>query len=207
MENKYIYIDESGDTGYTKKSTKYFILTAVMVDNPFVLRRIAKSVYKTKIDKEKSNMLHAYSENRKTKNILIKKLNNTEIQCVAFVLDKTNIHIKDPYLYLLEQAATFFFKLNVYSIILARKDTRNRYNKYIVDMFMFHKLNLQFFTPTSEKSLQIADFYSWLMFSYFEYSYSEYYSKLENHITIYLDKAKPSKNLYVDHQGSPSSRV
>jgi hypothetical protein len=51
MENKYIYIDESGDTGYTKKSTRYFILTAVIVNDPFVLKRIVKDMHKFKTRK------------------------------------------------------------------------------------------------------------------------------------------------------------
>lgn len=53
----YIYIDESGDTGYTKKSTRYFILTAVIVDDSFVLRRTAKNVHKGKRDKKKSEYI------------------------------------------------------------------------------------------------------------------------------------------------------
>jgi len=54
MKNKYIYIDESGDTGYTKKSTRYFILTGVIVEDCFVLSRIAKEIYKHKNNKGKS---------------------------------------------------------------------------------------------------------------------------------------------------------
>lgn len=67
MENKYIYIDESGDIGYTKKSTRYFILTAVIVDDCLFLGRIAKSVYKLKRDKKKRNIIHAYIESDKIK--------------------------------------------------------------------------------------------------------------------------------------------
>ena len=85
-----IYIDESGDTGYTKKSTRYFILTAVIVDDPFVLRRIAKSVHKGKRDKKKANILHAYSEIDSTKNKLIKNLADIDIRCFVIKIKKTN---------------------------------------------------------------------------------------------------------------------
>ena len=47
----YAYIDESGDTGYRNKSSKYFILTAVVVDDPFILKRIARDIHKFKQDK------------------------------------------------------------------------------------------------------------------------------------------------------------
>jgi hypothetical protein len=97
MKNKYIYIDESGDTGYTKKSTRYFILTGVIVN-----------------------------------------------------------------------------------VVLARMDTRNKYNKRIVDMFKFYGLNLILSTPTREKSLQIADFYSWCVFTNIEHGFDEYFLLLPN---------------------------
>ena len=83
MENKYIYIDESGDTGYTKKSTRYFILTAVIVGDPFVLRRIAKNVYKTKIDKKSNGILHAYMETNKVRSKIINNIKDINIKYLA----------------------------------------------------------------------------------------------------------------------------
>ncbi len=88
----YIYIDESGDTGYTKKSTKYFILTAVIIDNPFVLNRIVGDIHKFKINKKKTNMIHSNTENYIVKNKLIKKLLALKyISCKCFVFDKSKI--------------------------------------------------------------------------------------------------------------------
>ncbi len=39
---KYIYIDESGDLGDKYSSSKYFVLGAVVVDNPRNLNRLIK---------------------------------------------------------------------------------------------------------------------------------------------------------------------
>lgn len=39
---KYIYIDESGDLGDNYSSSKYFVLAAIIVNNPKTLNRIIK---------------------------------------------------------------------------------------------------------------------------------------------------------------------
>ncbi len=184
MENKCIYIDESGDTGFTKKSTRHFILTAVITDNPFVLRRIVKKVFKSKFDKNKHNILHAYMETNRVRTKMINNIKNVDIQSVVFVLDKRKIYQKDPYKYLLEIIAMYFSKLGVKQIILSRKETRNNYNQKIIEMFNFYNIKLILSTHRDEKSLQLADFYSWAIFSHLEHGHSDYFQYLENHTTF-----------------------
>ena len=48
---KYIYIDESGDLGDSYSSTKYFVIGAVIVDNP---KKFARIIKKTKKKNTKS---------------------------------------------------------------------------------------------------------------------------------------------------------
>lgn len=184
MENKYIYIDESGDTGYTKKSTRYFILTSVIVDDPFVLSRIAKSVYRSKVDKGKHNMLHSYRETDRVRLKLVHEIEAIEITCVAFVLDKKKIFKKDSYTYLLSKLVEYFSLLNHRHIILAKIDTRKSYNNKIKEIFNKKGLNLVLSDPALEKSLQIADFYSWAIFTHLEYGQSIYFKLLKNYITF-----------------------
>lgn len=184
MKNKYIYIDESGDTGYIKKSTKYFILTTVIVDDPFILRRIVKSVYKSKLDKNKYNILHAYMETNRVRSKIINNIKNIDIKSVVFVLNKSKLYQKDPYKYLLENVAIYFSKFGLSQIILARKETRNNYNQKLIEMFNFYNIKLILSTHRDEKSLQIADFYSWAVFSYLEHGHSDYFKYLENHTTF-----------------------
>ncbi len=178
----YVYIDESGDTGYTKKSTRYFILTAVVVDDPFVLRRIAKNVHNSKVGKKKSNMLHAYMETNRVKGKMIKEINNTNITCIVFVLNKREIQEEDPYMYLLKKVCVYFSESDLVNIVLARRDTRKSYNNKIFDIFTKYNLNLNFSNPASEKSLQIADFCSFTIFSHLEHNHSTYFLYLQNRI-------------------------
>jgi hypothetical protein len=191
MENKYIYIDESGDTGYTKKSTRYFILTAVMVDDPFVLQRVVKSVHKSKINKNKASILHAYKETDVTKNKFIKKLSEINISCIVFIVDKTKTKDLDVYLTTLKKVSEYFLDKNIDKIIIARKDIRKRYNQKIINMFTDNNINAMFSIHEKEKSLQVADFYSWVIFMYIEKENSFYFDKLKEYITFVYIKTKP----------------
>jgi hypothetical protein len=193
-EKLYIYIDESGDTGYTKRSTKYFILTALIVDDIFTLSRIAKNVYKSKLNNRKFNILHAYRESNRIKDKLIKEINNIDVKCIVFILNKREQKIEDPYLYLLEKLAKYFSQSKKVNITLAKKDTRRSYNINISKIFEIYNIKLIFSDPSSDKNLQIADFYSWAVFVKLEYDQSNYFEKLKN--VYFLDKTKPSRNVW-----------
>lgn len=191
----HIYIDESGDTGYTKKSTKYFILTAVVIDNPFVLNRIVKSIHKFKINKKKTNIIHSNAESYIVKNKLIKKLLAlNHVSCKCFVFDKMKTKEIDLYIYGLTLISEYFSNTVVNNIIIARKDTRSSYNDKILSMFSKNNQKVHFSYPTIEKPLQIADFYSWSIFSYLEHNDSQYFTKLKNQIEL-IYKTKPSRHV------------
>jgi Protein of unknown function (DUF3800) len=189
MENKYTYIDESGDTGYKKKSSRYFILTSVIVDDIFLLRRIAKDIHKFKIDR--SVNFHAHKEGKIVKNKLVQKIIESSIQCVAYVFDKDKQLTKDVYMYTLEELAKYFKENNIKNVIIARKDVRKHYNKKILEMYLQYGLNASFSEPNKEKSLQIADFYSWCIFSNFEHDLPEYFIELQNLIIIIKKQSLP----------------
>ena len=180
----YIYIDESGDTGYTKKSTKYFIITAVMVDNPFILSRIAKSVYKSKVSKKKGSMLHAHKETDRVKKQLIRELKNIDVKCMIFYINKHDLYNKDPYLYLLNKLVKLLKDVKTHEIIIASRDTRNNYNKNLINLFKINGFKLRLSNPNSEKSLQIADFYSFTVFSYLEHCEQRWFDEISHDITL-----------------------
>lgn len=67
---KYIYIDESRDLGDSHSSSKYFVIGAIIVDNPKNLNSIIK-----KTRKKYRNILHKSPEikGNKTNKHVIKK--------------------------------------------------------------------------------------------------------------------------------------
>lgn len=180
-----ICIDESGDTGYSKKSSKYFITCAVCIDRLDILRRIARDAHRRKYKKKKGNMLHAYAETNQLKNTLVKKLLNLEnIHCVAYVAEKSKIQTKDIYLYATEKIATHFENKDVEIIIVSKRDTRKSYNQKVIDIYKSHNLKAIFSDPSKDKSLQIADFYSWSLYSFFEKENGIYFNKLKRHVKL-----------------------
>jgi hypothetical protein len=179
MKNKIAYIDESGDRGYTKKSTRYFMLTAVIVDDVLILRRMAKNIYKFKKDKKRSGMLHAYNETNSIRKKIVKEMLGLDIKCFVFLIDKSKLYSKDPYMYLIEKIAKSFKDLNINNVVLARIDTRNNYNRKIIKVFDFYDIGIKLSTPTQEKALQIADFCSWCAFSSLEHNYDEYFNQIK----------------------------
>lgn len=199
----YAYIDESGDTGYTKKSSRYFILTAVIVEDMSILRRIAKDIHSFKIDRAIS--FHAHKESYVVKNKLAQKIIQSRVVCVVYVFDKQEHYSKDVYMHALNQLAIYFKDNDVKNITISRKETRKFYNKGILDMYSLYGLNASFSEPNREKSLQIADFYSWAIFSFFEHGMSEYFLKLQN--TIIVIKNKASRELLDYPLDSPHLEV
>lgn len=184
MYNNLCILDESGDTGYSKKSSKYFIVTILLTTHIRKLRSIAKNIHRNKKDKKKIIGLHAYGETDAIKNKLIKKLIYEDINCIVCSLHKYYIRVPDPYMYALEKIAQHISKSNIKLIIIARRDTRKVYNQKIIDMFSRYDIEVVFSNPTKEKALQIVDFYSWCMFSHLEHEHSKYYLNLQHQFTI-----------------------
>ena len=69
----YAYIDESGDTGLTPKSSKFFTMTAVVVNDNLKLERDTRKYMLSllKINKNRPKYFHAYKESIKTKKKLV----------------------------------------------------------------------------------------------------------------------------------------
>ncbi len=181
----YAYIDESGDTGYTKKSTKYFILTAVVVEDPFVLRRIVKNIHKGKRDKKKANILHTHSETNQTKDKLTESLIGNEVHCIVSIVKKAEETVADIYLLTLRKMTNHLKSLQFKSFVIARRDTRKYYNQSIIDDILGnYNIEIIFSDMLSEKALQISDFYSWCVFAHLEHGNSDYYSRLSSQIVF-----------------------
>src|SRR5574343_402356 len=128
----YCFIDESGDSGFTKKSSRYFILSAVVCDDPDTLRRIARKVFHSKIKKKHSNMLHAYSESDTIKNKLTKVILEKNVSCITCKIDKTTVcNDIDIYLYATAKIAEYFEDKDTEIIVVSKQDTRKSYNKRV----------------------------------------------------------------------------
>ena len=77
MKFRYMYIDESGDLGFNDKSSKFIVISALVVDDYRELDRIIKNMRRNKFKKELSKMseLKAYNLYDHIKLYMLKKLN------------------------------------------------------------------------------------------------------------------------------------
>jgi hypothetical protein len=91
----------------------------------------------------------------------------------------------------LKELAIYFHENNILYITIARRDIRKVYNNKILQMYKSYGLDANFSDHNREKSLQIADFYSWAIFSNFEHDISEYFLKLE-HLIILIKTKLPT---------------
>lgn len=183
--NIYYLIDESGDVGYTRKSSKFFILTGLAVGDINPIRLIAKKVHLHKKDKKKQNGLHAYSETIQIKNKITKMVKKLNICCYVKLVDKEKIKLEDAYLYALGEFIKFISAIKAeHNVIIARKDTRKSYNQNICNIFIKNNIVIKLTDPVKEKALQIADFYSWAIFSHIENHHSIYFNALKHQIVF-----------------------
>ena len=91
---KYVYIDESGDLGFKKGSSRYFIIAALIVDHPKPLNRIIKNMRRNKFKKKlrKAQEIKANKSSRKLIEYMLKKLNEIKgVRTVYVVLDKRKV--------------------------------------------------------------------------------------------------------------------
>lgn len=192
---KYIYIDESGDLGNSYSSSNYFVIGAVIVDNPKMLAKIIK---KTKKNNIKS--IHNYPEIKgsKTDKYLIKKilgkLNNINYEVCAIFLNKRNLH-KVPNFYnhhmLYDELASKLaqkIKITSPTCIIVDKSKFNQQHIYNFNYLFSSKLNNTDNHPISiihgdsinYKGLQIADIIAWSIFKSLEQNNSEYLNLIKN---------------------------
>lgn len=94
MKQKYMYIDESGDLGFEEGSSKYIIISCLMVENPNEIDRIIKNMRRNKFKKElsKMNELRAYKLYNHIKIYMLRKLNTVpEVKVFHIILEKKKV--------------------------------------------------------------------------------------------------------------------
>ena len=186
---KYIYIDESGDLGNKYSSSKYFVMSAIIVDTPKNLNSIIK-----KTRKKYRKFLHKNPEikGNKTDKYIIKKIlckiNNLDYEVHAIFLDKQNIHkIPDFYNHhkLYDNLASKLaekIKIKSPTCVIIDKSKFNQEHIYNFNTLFSSKLNNASKHPISiihgdsinYKGLQIADLISWSIFQCLENGNTQY---------------------------------
>lgn len=192
---KYIYIDESGDLGDNYSSSKYFVVAAIILNNPKKFSAIIK-----KVRKRYRNFLHKSPEikGNKTDRYIIKKIldkvNNVDCEVCAIFLDKQNLY-KIPNFYHHHKlydnlASKLAEKIKITSPTCVIVD-KSKFNQDDIlnfnDLFSSklnnidnHTISIIHGDSINYKGLQIADLISWSIFQCLEHDDSRYINKIQN---------------------------
>lgn len=199
----YIFLDESGDLGFSKKSSKWFLFTLVIVDDPRGLERVIKKVRKSlkKKHRHKFSELHAYHADDITRTRVLKNLSELDISVVTTILNKKKVHIdlqnQKNYLYnytaniILDRMinTNLFDNTGHISLVVDRKDTkkhlRDNFISYITDAMKKRRagsFKMSLAASHDEKGLQAVDFISWAIFRKYEKGDYEFYEIIKSKI-------------------------
>ena len=204
MKFKYLYIDESGDLGTKQSSTRFLILTALMVDNPQELDRIIKNMRRNKFKRElnKASEIKANSSSADIIIYMLKKLNEVSgAKIYHIVLDKSKLYSD----YLKEKKHKLYnFIAGKLASNLALDDCRfdiridkSKGNLFLQEDFNgYFKKRLEEGSPNSickiEHSyshawsgLQFADILAWSCFQKFEYGNEGYLNEIKIEQEVY----------------------
>ena len=99
MDTKYIYIDESGDLGFSEKSSKVLVISALITNDPSKLDRIIKNARRNKFKKElkNANEIKFNKSSPEVRKYFINKLNETcSCSGVNCIMEKKKV--SSPYL-------------------------------------------------------------------------------------------------------------
>jgi len=190
----YIYIDESGDLGTKKGSSKYFIIAAIKVEDSKKLEKIIK---KTRRDFKKKMLT---SSEIKGGNLpydlkikILEKLKNIDYEAFIIVFDKENRYKigygdnKKAYDILASRLAKLIKIDKPTFIFIDKSKNKQKEIDEFNEIFLKHLNNIQkqpikinHADSIHYKGLQMADLISWSTFQNFENNNPEFIDLIKN---------------------------
>ena len=192
----YIYIDESGDLGTKKASSKYFVMAAIKVENSKKLENIIK---KTRRDFKKkmltSNEVKGGNLPYELKIKILEKLKNMDYEVFIIVFDKENRYKigygdnKKAYDILASRLAKLINIDKPTFIFIDKSKNKQEEIDNFNELFLNNLNNIKKQPITIEhadsmhyKGLQMADLISWSTFQNFENDNPEFLDIIKNKV-------------------------
>lgn len=199
----YIFLDESGDLGFKKASSKWFIFTIAITKDARALERVVKKAWKN-LRKEHGRIgeLHASHEKDITRMRVLKMLSEIEdlkILCVILNKKKVYIDLQNQKNYLYNYTANILLdRLHTKEIIktgepidlyIDRKDTKKRLRENFINYLTNSmknrrdgKFSVVLHSSHENKSLQAVDFISWAIFRKYEGNDYKFYEIIKSKV-------------------------
>lgn len=220
-----IYIDESGDLGMSLKGSKYFILTAVKIEDEETntnYKRVVKDIRQRKLKKKMKELAELKFSNSSPliREIFLKKIAKLNLQIYCLIIKKqyTSQRLKDnlPVLYnylikvLLEKPLADIAKNSELRICLDKCMSVSQienFENYIKTEFLslfseIPNLHITHESSRNEMGLQVTDFVSGA-FGY-KYNTAQLAIECERYTSIIKDKIVIEKSDFFKETATPA---
>lgn len=200
-----MYIDESGDLGFSKNSCRYFIISALIIDNPDEPERLIKNIRRNKFRKELKNVneLKANNSSNELRNYVLNKINEFSGAKIShIILDKKevkSIYLKENK----DKLYNFVAGKLAKNILMSDTDLEIIIDKSKGKLFLINDFDKYFKQKLFEKNnglkcnikhsyshnfagIQMADFIAWSVFRKYEYKDSSFNNNLSVEQEVYM---------------------
>ncbi|MFC1786848.1 DUF3800 domain-containing protein [Halobacteriota archaeon] len=202
----YIFVDESGDLGFSERSSCYFILTALVTVDPTRVGRIVKKVRKKVLKKKLSDIpeLKFSRSTDKVKTKILEYLSKQDAEiwyvCLRKEMVYSHLRTKQNIIYnyltgfIVEKIPTMRSKSVKVKIIVDKslsKVNRQHFNMYLKEKYNFVSSNrgetpisidIEHKDSQAERCLQVVDFISGAIFHKYEFNHPKYYDLIKSKI-------------------------
>ena len=197
MKFKYMYIDESGDLGFSEGSSKFIVISALVVDDYRELDKIIKNMRRNKFKKQlsKMNELKAYKLHEFIKFYMLGKLNLvSNVKIFHVILEKKKVfsdYLKNDkhklYNFIAGKLAKNILMGDIdidikidksKGNIFLQKDFNNYFKRKLEECSDIIKCKIEHSYSHSWSGLQFADLLAWCCFQKFEKEDSSYLERL-----------------------------
>lgn len=187
-----IYIDESGDLG---NDSRYFIITALIVNDGKTLNRIIRKINRTyRKQIGDSNEIKGVRTPNHIKKKIFKKLNNNDYIVYSIIFDKidryllkhnySNNQLYDLIAFRLANMITINHNTDIFiDKSKAKKQEIEEFNKKFIENLnnpKEYKLTIKHANSIHYKGLQIVDLISWSIFQKYENNNDEFNNLIKN---------------------------
>jgi len=200
----YLYLDESGDLGFKKSSSKWFLFTIAISQDGRALERVVKKIWRPLKKKfKKLGELHASQEKDVTRRRMLTRLNEIDdlkILCVILNKQKVYVDLQNQKNYLYNYTANILLDRLYSQKVLAaselihlfvdRKDTKKRLRENFIS-YLTQSMKkrrdgafvVELHSSHENKALQAVDFISWAIFRKYERGEYEFYEIIKEKIS------------------------
>lgn len=199
----YIFLDESGDLGFSERSSRWFVLTIALTNNHRRVEKCVKKVHRGLKNKfKKVKELHAYHSNDITRKRILKQLSeidDLQVHCIVLNKKKVYVDLRNQKNYLYNYTANILLD-RLYSknnfkndeqvlVYIDQRETnkflKKNFEKYLTEGLIKRGSNgfkIRIKPSHTEKCLQAVDFVSWAIYRKYEHGDYEYYEIIKNKI-------------------------